>query len=319
MQINLKNKQIQLKFYFLTLLMGVVEMHENDLKCLKYKQLIFEETKTFSYFLPGANEISFTEDHCTSSGGFVVGGENAQPKEFAFAARMGHISENGYINWFCGGTLISEHFVLTAAHCFYAALGNINRVRLGELDFDSDIDDAKPEDFSVQQIIEHPEYNFGQPYNDIGLVMLSTKVKLDRYKHPACLPMSSSLHNSNYLVAIGWGHIKFSGASSSHLQKVTLRSYSHEKCRWVAEGRDGRDTLPDGLKYSQLCAGSTEEKDTCQGDSGGPLLAQHPKYPCMYTVVGITSLGFGSCAIPNVPAIYTNVNYYIDWIRKYIN
>lgn len=91
-------------------------------ECLKYKKLIFEETKTFSYFLPGANEITFTEDHCSSTGGFVVGGENAKPKEFPFAARMGHMADNGYVNWFCGGTLISELFVLTAAHCFYAAL-----------------------------------------------------------------------------------------------------------------------------------------------------------------------------------------------------
>lgn len=196
--------------------------------------------------------------------------------------------------------------------------GDINRVRLGELDFATDSDDAKPEDFFVQQLIEHPDYDYGQPYNDIGLVMLSRSVKFDRYKHPACLPTFSSLQNSENFIAIGWGHTKFSGESSSHLQKVTLKSYSYAKCHWLAEGPDGRERLPKGLKNSQLCAGSTEEKDTCQGDSGGPLLAQHQKYPCMYVVVGITSLGVGGCAIPNVPAIYTNVSYYLDWISSYV-
>ncbi|XP_065354629.1 venom protease-like [Calliphora vicina] len=318
MQNSFKNKQIQLKFCFFSLLIGAVEMQENDFKCSKYKQLVFEETKTFSYYLPGANELSFTEDHCSTSEGFVVGGENARPKEFAFAARLGHMADNGYVNWFCGGTLLSESVVLTAAHCFYASLGEVNRVRLGELDFDTDSDDAEPEDFNVQKLIEHPDYIYGEPYNDIGLVMLSSTVKFDRYKHPACLPISSSLQNSDYFIAIGWGHIKFSGKSPSDLQKVTLRSYSYAKCQWLAEGPEGKERLPGGLKYSQLCAGSTEEKDTCQGDSGGPLLAQHTKYPCMFSVVGITSLGVGGCAIPNVPAIYTNVNFYLDWISKYV-
>lgn len=84
--------------------------------------MIFEKNITFSYYLPDADEISFTEDYCTSSDGFVVGGENAQPKEFPFAARLGNMAYTGDINWFCGGTLLSQYFVLTAAHCFYAPL-----------------------------------------------------------------------------------------------------------------------------------------------------------------------------------------------------
>ena len=92
------------------------------LECSKYKRQIFEETKTFSYFLPGAEEVAFTDDLCFTSDSFIVGGKDAQPKEFAFAARLGHISADGITNWFCGGTLLSESLVLTAAHCFYAIM-----------------------------------------------------------------------------------------------------------------------------------------------------------------------------------------------------
>lgn len=221
---------------------------------------------------------------------------------------------------FSNRKLKSEWFIsFSRYHSFFFTSGDVNRVRLGELDFASENDDAEPEDFNVRKTIEHPAYNYGQPYNDIGLIILSTTVKFNRYKHPACLPTTSSTASQNHLIAIGWGHTRFAGESSSHLQKVSLKYYPWEHCQWLAEGVEGRERFPNGLQYSQICAGSTEEKDTCQGDSGGPLLAQHPKYPCMFNVVGITAFGIGGCAIPNVPAIYTNVNYYIDWISNYIH
>lgn len=91
--------------------------------CLQYKKLLYEETKTISYFHANATGISFTEDRCTSVGGFVVGGENALPKEFPFAARLGHFNSYGrhnHVTWMCGGTIISAQVILTAAHCFYS-------------------------------------------------------------------------------------------------------------------------------------------------------------------------------------------------------
>lgn len=186
------------------------------------------------------------------------------------------------------------------------------------MDFDSVTDEAEPEDFGVKQLIEYPQYNNSLPYHDIGLVKLSSAVEFNRYKHPACLPVLSNAETLKTLIAIGWGHLKFGGPSSSNLQKVSLKLYSYTSCQWLADGAEGLERLPQGLKNSQMCAGSTEAKDTCQGDSGGPLLTQHSQYPCMYNVVGITSMGVGGCAIPNVPAIYTRVKYYIKWINYYI-
>lgn len=192
--------------------------------------------------------------------------------------------------------------------------GVLNRVRLGELITNSDPDKARHEDFDVKRLIKHPDYNSTLPYNDIGLVMLSSSVKLDRFKHPACLPPPHLSLKENSLIAIGWGDMKYSVESSSHLQKVTLKFYSHEECKWIVEGKQ---QFPDGLKDSQICAGSTEVKDTCRGDSGGPLLVRHTNYPCMFNVIGITSLGIlGDCGIPNIPGIYTNVAYFVDWISE---
>lgn len=197
--------------------------------------------------------------------------------------------------------------------------GIINRVRLGELDFSSTTEDADPEDFYVQTLIEYPEYEYPLPYDDIGLVILSSIIVFDHYKHPACLPTLNNIaENQDMLTAIGWGHTKFSGEISPYLRKVSLKPFSHATCGWLAEGPEGTERLPSGLRTTLLCAGSSLLKDTCQGDSGGPLLIQHSKYPCMQIVVGITSMGVGGCATPNVPALYTRVSSYLNWINYYI-
>ncbi|XP_075146834.1 serine protease snk-like [Haematobia irritans] len=292
----------------------------SEKRCLQYKRLLYENNVSFSYFLAGAEQHSITEDRCRSLFPLVVGGENALPKEFPFAALLGSLETIGNnINWFCGGTIISQYYVMTAAHCFYSPLGIINRVRLGELDFHSYSDDADPENFFVQKLIEHPDYRHNEPYNDIGLILLTKAITFNSYKHPACLPSPYiNEEQFNSLIAIGWGHTQFAGQSSSRLQKVKLQPYPYENCASLAASNEGLDILPSGLRPSILCAGSTEIKDTCQGDSGGPLVVQHPQFPCMKIVVGITSTGFSGCATPNIPSLYTRVKSYLGWIYTYI-
>ncbi|XP_050317699.1 serine protease snake-like [Bactrocera neohumeralis] len=281
--------------------------------CTEVKRQIFEEVKTFSAYIHGAQELKFTVDNCKPYAPLIVGGSPASPKEFPHIARLGHASINKPTEWFCGGTLISERFVLTAAHCFSTNRGEVNIVRLGDLDFGRESDDARPEDFRVRRYIEHNEYNSATIYNDIALVELERPVTFDAYKHPACLPTNSG-DEFQKLVAIGWGSTRFADSDSKKLLKVTLNRLGFDQCQRLIAFSDV-DQLPRGVENRlQICAGSNEAKDTCSGDSGGPLLAYHPDYPCMYTVIGITSYGIG-CGIPGQPGIYTRVYSYIDWIR----
>ncbi|XP_013099191.1 serine protease snake [Stomoxys calcitrans] len=323
MLIERMRKQHYKKLLILAVLLaGFCEAQDqNEIRCTRYKKQLYEKDVSVSFFFPGAEPQTITADRCMTVAPLVVGGENAQAKEFPFAALLGSLETTGdNVNWFCGGTIISQNLVLTAAHCFYSSLGAINRVRLGELDFNSLTDDANPEDFLVQQLIEHPSYRRNEPYNDIGLVLLGRSISFNSYKQPACLPSLDIIEeNSDSLVAIGWGHTKFSGQASSHLQKVELKPYSYENCAALAATAEGAEILPSGLWNSILCAGSSEAKDTCQGDSGGPLLLQHPRFPCMKIVVGITSTGFSGCATPDIPSLYTRVRHYLDWINSYIN
>ncbi|EDV92714.1 GH18677 [Drosophila grimshawi] len=278
--------------------------------CTQFKRSVFEERVPFSHFFANAPISWETIDSCDGSRPLIVGGSPADPKEFPHIARLGNRNAtDNTTKWFCGGTLISNRLVLTAAHCLYSENGEVNVVRLGELDFSTDKDDADPEDFGVKAPIEHPDFNYQMLYNDIALLQLDRIVNFNFYKHPACLPFKTGAASKTF-IAIGWGDKKFAGRPSEELRKVQLNNFGN-RCSTIDV-----DELPNGYNSStQICIGSSERKDTCSGDSGGPLLNYHEEYPCMYHVMGITSFGTG-CGTPNVPSIYTLVHFYLDWIKK---
>ncbi|XP_030564145.1 venom protease-like [Drosophila novamexicana] len=279
--------------------------------CTQLKRDIFEERVPFSFLFANAPVQWETIDSCHGSRPLIVGGTPAEPKEFPHMARLGNRDSSNKTNWLCGGTLISKRLVLTAAHCLYSTRGAINVVRLGELDFASDKDDAQPEDFGVQKIIEHPGYNYTILYNDIALLQLDRAVSFSVYKHPACLPFHDGQDSENF-IAIGWGHQRFAASKeSTKLLKVQLKNFGTE-----CLATTNLNELPNGYNVStMLCIGSPENKDTCNGDSGGPVLNYHDEYPCMYHVMGVTSVGIG-CDTGNVPSIYTRVHFYLDWIKQ---
>ncbi|KAM8707118.1 hypothetical protein ACLKA7_011250 [Drosophila subpalustris] len=310
----LKLKTLWLAFSLLLLLESPIFAQDAEVvsSCTRYKKAVFDVQHGYSFLLPGAPITYKKLDMCRSYTPLIVGGKPAEPKEFPYMARLGNRNSDNKTDWFCGGTLISNQLVLTAAHCLYSESGAVNVVRLGELDFDSDKDDAQPEDFGVRNSTEHPDYEHGLLYNDIAIVQLDRGVRFSVYKLPACLPFEDGKRIDSF-IATGWGHTKFAGVSSSRLLKVKLDGFDGD-----CSTAEDIDELPNGYNTStQLCIGSSERKDTCNGDSGGPVVVYHADYPCMHHVMGITSSGIG-CGIPNVPSLYTRVHFYLDWIKHEI-
>ncbi|XP_056629782.1 serine protease snake-like [Diorhabda sublineata] len=241
---------------------------------------------------------------------FIINGEISKQKEFPHMAALGYGAKNDN-QWLCGGSLISENYVVTAAHCLSTkSLGPVQYVRLGTTTLQTET--LQSEDYNVIQRIPYPSYVEGRQYDDIALLRLDRSVEFSDYIAPICLH-SSTVPDGVKLTATGWGRTTPTGNTTEELRKVELDIISFYVCQ-KAYSVASKEELPYGIvENSQICAGSSDgSKDTCQGDSGGPLsLVREGR---LY-LVGITSFGIG-CAKPGIPGVYTRVSHYVPWLEQ---
>ncbi|KAB0800986.1 hypothetical protein PPYR_05340 [Photinus pyralis] len=203
---------------------------------------------------------------------------------------------------FCGGAVITDRHILTAAHCIHSASKDNIRVRLGEYNF-MQVGETRARDFGVKDITEHKEYDPATYLHDIAIVTLDKPTVFDTYIWPICLPpMNGSYVNETVIIA-GWGQESYSGPTSAILREVAVPVWEQEKCV---------ESFTQRITENNLCAAAYEGgKDSCLGDSGCPLLYKLDNG--RWATIGIVSWGIG-CGNKDQPGIYTRVDKYIPWI-----
>jgi trypsin len=237
----------------------------------------------------------------------IIGGNETRNGRYSYAVSLqdgeGH---------FCGGSLIAEDIVLTAAHCqggSYNAV--INR---------HDLENNNGDTIRVREEIPHPQYNNKTTNNDYMLLVLNrptrANVELVKLNSNASVPS-----NNQRLRVMGWGDTNPDDNVSDlaeRLMSVDVNAISNQQCRQSEGTIDGYDeSYENDITNAMLCA-RARNRDSCQGDSGGPLVipGNHPR-GANDRQVGVVSWGL-SCAHPDFPGVYARVSSQYQWIRKVV-
>uniref|UniRef100_A0A2K5JMD3 Atrial natriuretic peptide-converting enzyme n=1 Tax=Colobus angolensis palliatus TaxID=336983 RepID=A0A2K5JMD3_COLAP len=233
----------------------------------------------------------------------ILGGRTSRPGRWPWQCSL-QSEPSGHI---CGCVLIAKKWVLTVAHCFEGRENAaVWKVVLGinNLDHPSVFMQTR----FVKTIILHPRYSRAVVDYDISIIELNEDISETGYVRPVCLPSPEQwLEPDTYCYITGWGHM--GNKMPFKLQEGEVRIISLEQCQSYFDMKT--------ITTRMICAGyESGTVDSCMGDSGGPLVCEKPGG--QWTLFGLTS--WGSVCFSKVlgPGVYSNVSYFVEWIKRQI-
>uniref|UniRef100_A0A1L8DQP6 trypsin n=1 Tax=Nyssomyia neivai TaxID=330878 RepID=A0A1L8DQP6_9DIPT len=205
-------------------------------------------------------------------------------------------------NWhICGASLISDSYILTAAHCTSGSTADSFTVRA-----ESSFHGRDGVVHKIKRIIQHPQFDYSTIDYDFSILELETPVTFNERLRPIGLPeQDEDVPDNTALLVSGWGNTQNSQESREHLRAAIVPKSNDKVCNTAYKAYGG-------ITPRMICAGLPQGgKDACQGDSGGPLAHED-------VLVGVVSWGYG-CAVPGYPGVYSRVASVRDWIRTSTN
>ncbi|EDW59147.2 uncharacterized protein Dvir_GJ10717 [Drosophila virilis] len=195
----------------------------------------------------------------------------------------------------CGGSIIAEQWILTAAHCLEWPIQYL-KIVTGTNDY------TKPgAEYLVDATKKHCQHDQPIYHNDIALIHTATPIVYNVRTQPIKLASVDSLKAGDKVTLSGWGSTKAWGRYVTQLQKIDLSYVEHSSCKskvrnatWLGDGH--------------ICSFTKEGEGSCHGDSGGPLIDANQ------TLVGVVNWG-EACAL-GYPDVYASVLYYRNWISE---
>merc|ERR1711971_852075 len=236
----------------------------------------------------------------------IVGGHEAAENEWPWQVAL-------FIDdaWFCGGSIISDEYIMTAAHCADGA--SYFNILAGAHDVRASSEPHRVEITSYNGWT-HPNWDHNTLANDIALIELPSPLEFNDYIKPACMPMAGDTADVGETVTCtGWGKPSDSAGGISPVLRMV-------EDRPIISNSDCNDVY--GIVGSGVvCIDTTGGKGTCNGDSGGPLNMPHSTKSAgdKWKQVGVVSFGASAGCEVGYPAGFTRTEYYLDWVCSETN
>jgi len=269
------------------------------------------------YCLPVCGESSFTHTTVQHQRLRIFGGGASLPGLWPWQVAL---TVNGLLH--CGGSLIAEDWVVTAAHCIYHRLTRKRyskiKVHLGVHDITSEMKDPHVQRIDSKEIVAHPNFNWRTFDSDLALIQLKWKANITDYVRPVCLPNKQQRRKITpgaMGVMLGWG-LTEGDKPTAELRQVYMPVVGHSNCQKAYE----KEAWP--VTSNMLCAGyASNTKDSCKRDSGGGFLFSDskPGKKKKWFLGGIISWGNPRCGTPGKYSVFTHINSrFSRWIKNYI-
>uniref|UniRef100_A0A182PPS0 Peptidase S1 domain-containing protein n=1 Tax=Anopheles epiroticus TaxID=199890 RepID=A0A182PPS0_9DIPT len=238
----------------------------------------------------------------------LIGGVRALPGEFPsmvsiqrlVLVRATHV---------CGGSVLNQFHVLTAAECFYTNPSNRYRVQAGKVLLNNF--EPTEQTINVLRVTMHPQYDGTANPFDIAIVRLASPFGFNQFITPVVLPAINTIPDGIVKFA-GWGSTSGGLLPSmpDQLQMFQVAIMPNEQCQVMVGGAIGTGPVTD----RNVCLGpATGGIGACTGDAGGAVIQQ---INGVDTIVGIVSWQLAGCGQPGNPTITTRVSAFIEWINQ---